>query len=113
MSLQDLKNAVDRYGSAYKEWLKICKEKAEYEVRLAGTPLFVGDVVYAIRKEYAKTIMDFMRRRTTLFLEEGRGAKVVEQVAAVYQVEFEWTDEKKRTEILTYLEKIKMNQIPD
>lgn len=93
---------VSRYGSAYTYVLQILVEEDSYAEPLAFTSYLKGEVIYSIRREMAKTITDFMRRRTRIFFEEGHGLECLESVADLFQRELAWSSERRAEMIAAY-----------
>lgn len=80
---------ISRYGSAYRDVLLTLMERSDNCEFLTGTTYLKGEVVYAIRYEFAMQVEDFMRRRTQLFFTKGQGASCVHEVSEIFVREFQ------------------------
>ncbi|MSR88903.1 MAG: glycerol-3-phosphate dehydrogenase [Candidatus Margulisbacteria bacterium] len=75
---------ISRYGSAYRDVLLTLTERSDNCEYLVGTTYLKGEVVYAIRYEFAMQPEDFMRRRTQLFFMKGQGASCAQEVSEIF-----------------------------
>ena len=96
------RHVVMHYGSVYSDVLSVICEDETYQVLLSGTLHYRGEVIYAIRHECARTIEDFMRRRTRLFFSKGNGYQCLTEVAELFQQECGWTDDQFQCELADY-----------
>ncbi|KCV71407.1 hypothetical protein H696_02354 [Fonticula alba] len=65
-------------------------------------PYLDGEVRYAVRHEYACTLVDVIARRTRLaFVDVYAAAKVIPTVAAIMQAELGWSEERTKREMAT------------
>ena len=106
LSKKDYQRLIESYAITYKNVLQVLAEKEKYQHYLKDSIYFQGEVIFAIRYGMAQTIMDFMARRTTLFLEKGRGLQCIECVADLFQEELDLSDEQKKKEIENYKKEI-------
>jgi glycerol-3-phosphate dehydrogenase len=85
-----------RYGFVAHEVLRLAAERAELAAPIvAGRPDLLAEAVHAARREQARTVGDFLLRRTRLALTAGRalcadGATGPERVAAAMAGELGW-----------------------
>ncbi len=93
---------INTYGSVYQSVLKVIFEASHLKEPLTGTSHVKGEVIYAIRYEWAKHCSDFLRRRTGLFLEEGQGLACLDEVASLFAQELNWSEEKKHQDMAQY-----------
>ena len=93
-----------RYGSLYQNVLSVICEAQEYRDVLPHSNVVKGEIVYAIRHELAQTIDDIMFRRTTLGFNQDRGEANVYEVAKLFQIECQWTEDEYNKAIRRYLE---------
>ena len=63
--------------------------------------VLAAEVVFAIRKEFAKHLTDLMHRRLMLGLSADQGAEMVETVAALAANELGWNDDELQNELNT------------
>ncbi len=82
-------DVISRYGSAYRDVLLTLMERSDNCECLTGTTYLKGEVVYAIRYEFAMQPDDFMRRRTQLFFTKGQGASCVHEVSEIFARELQ------------------------
>ena len=61
-----------------------------------------GEVIYAIRYEFARKLDDFMRRRTWLSLKEHNGLQCLDEVADLFSKELSWNEQEKQKEKQAY-----------
>jgi glycerol-3-phosphate dehydrogenase len=92
-----------RYGHDAHGVLKIAGERDELAQPIVdGLPDLLAEVVFAARREQARTIGDVLLRRTRVALLAGRdvdaGAPAVGRVAAALAAELGWTAEQAATE---------------
>ncbi len=65
-----------------------------------GYPYIESEVIYAVRKEYACKISDFIARRIRLaFLNSKAANSILDKVADLMGEELKWTQEQKLKEI--------------
>ncbi len=57
------------YGCDAPEILNLLAEKPEYQQKLsADPPVYIGEIIWAVREEMARTVEDFLSRRTRMLL---------------------------------------------
>jgi glycerol-3-phosphate dehydrogenase len=86
-----------RYGHAAHDVLAVARERPELaQPIVAGLPDLLAEVVYAARREQARTLGDVLLRRTRLALLAGRqiaaGGEAAGRVAAALADELGWDD---------------------
>jgi glycerol-3-phosphate dehydrogenase len=90
----------ERYGSAAPELMNLLNEDTTYRNRLhADYPFVEGEVIWAIRKEMARTPEDFLARRTRLLFLDARACiatvkKVVILMASELERDDKWINEQ-------------------
>lgn len=99
---EEYSHLIHRYGSAYQNVLSVIFEDESYKEFLPGVVALRGEVIYAIRHEMAKTISDFLRRRTPYFFQPEQGLNALSEVADLFQQELHWNDLEKEVAILEY-----------
>ena len=57
---------------------------------------------FAVRHEFARRVVDVVRRRTTLWLEPDRGRVAAARIAAVMGGLLDWSAERQRDEFQSY-----------
>jgi len=92
---------IDRYGSRAEIVARIVDERPGLEHPLAdGVPAIGAEVVFAVRHEMARTLADFMIRRTSLNWRAPRQfGLAARRAAAIMGVEMGWDDRKIAYEI--------------
>ncbi|RAP33915.1 hypothetical protein DID77_02340 [Candidatus Marinamargulisbacteria bacterium SCGC AG-439-L15] len=83
-----------RYGTQYKVVLKVLSENSRYRELFHGTSWYKGELVYGVRYEFVKTVMDFLRRRTTLLFSKEVSEQCVREVLKVLSSECLWSDRR-------------------
>jgi len=86
-----------RYGHAAHDVLAVARERAELAQPIVGDlPDLLAEVVYAARREQARSLGDVLLRRTRLGLLAGReiaaGGDVARRIAGVLAAELGWDD---------------------
>ncbi|MFT5170762.1 MAG: glycerol-3-phosphate dehydrogenase, partial [Candidatus Marinamargulisbacteria bacterium] len=113
ISLSAYSHLVHTYGNAYKDILSIFEESPAYATPLQnGSHPLKGEVIYAIRVEMAQKIIDFMRRRSMLYFERQGDEDCLNDVAALFQSELNWTSEKTEQEKQNYKRYVKQQVEP-
>ncbi len=69
------------------------------EVIDSARSVLAAEVVFAIRKEFAKHLTDLMHRRLMLGLSADQGEEMVESVAALAAAEFGWDEEELQNQL--------------
>lgn len=93
-----------KYGSFAGEVARLCGENAAWSGRiLPGYPYLKAEVVYAVRKEMACTLRDFLARRIRLEVTNWKETiAATPVVAGLMASELDWSKEKTEQEILEY-----------
>jgi glycerol-3-phosphate dehydrogenase len=86
-----------RYGHAAHDVLAVARERPELAEPIVGElPDLLAEVVFAVRREQARTLGDVLLRRTRLGLLAGRdiaaGAPAAQRVAAALALELGWDE---------------------
>jgi len=76
---------VRQYGNKYLYVISILNENPNFKTRLEGTPYCIGEVIYAIRYQKARTPEDFMRRRTSIYLNYGPNAPCKKDIIELFK----------------------------
>lgn len=93
-----------KYGSYAVDVAKVCRESVEWSERiLPDYPYLKGEVIYAVRKEMACTVRDFLARRIRLEITDWKQTLIATPVVArLMEKELGWSEEKMKQEILDY-----------
>jgi glycerol-3-phosphate dehydrogenase len=95
-----ISHVVAGYGSLYREVLELALQREEWcRPVTAQSPVIVGQLVWAARREMVVTLGDAVMRRTPLGAMEFPGDAAVEWAAAIVGGELGWSDERRRAEI--------------
>ncbi len=70
----------------------------------AETGSIGAEVVFAVEREFARTLEDVMMRRTMVGLEPGHGVGADETVAAIARRHLGWDEARARDEVRRYRE---------
>jgi len=94
------------YGSDQEEILQLQKDNPEYEKKLHKDFEFtIGEVVWAVRKEMARTIDDVLARRTTiLYLDAKASVAIAKQVASIMAKELKKDKKWEEVQVQEYTE---------
>ena len=77
--------SLKEYGSDARKIEELFKEKDEYKELLhPNHPIKIGEIIWAVRNEMARTIEDFLSRRTRLLLLDARASIEVAPIVARY-----------------------------
>jgi glycerol-3-phosphate dehydrogenase len=102
------------YGARAVELLQLINGSPE----LAGLitpdqPSILAQIVFAVRSEYAKTLVDILHRRTMLAMQTDYGWGILPIVTDVLQQHCNWTTAQCDQEIAAYQQFMQDNCIPD
>ena len=86
------KNLVKHYGSDIDYVRSLLEEHGQAKFK-EHRPWMEIQVLYACRKEMARTPVDFLRRRTWIMLEENNGEDILDRVIELMADELSWDDE--------------------
>ena len=110
VSAESLEQLAGRYGYAAHEVLRIAGERPDLAAPVVeGRVDLLAEVVYAARREQARTVGDALLRRTRLGLTAGRdvcadGSGVPERVAAAMGGELGWDEARVGAEVAAFRE---------
>ena len=95
---------VDRilgiYGGRAIDLLELATSHSTLEKTIdAAQTVLAAEVVFAIREEMARTLMDIVHRRLMLGLAADQGRPLYEMVAAIAADEFGWDDKERHSQI--------------
>ncbi len=104
LSAQTIFHLGESYGSLAISLLSLIERDVSLGARLIeDLPYIRAEVVYACRHEMAMTPYDVLARRTSITLEDrDRGARIVDDVAALMAQELNWSPEQQKTMIDVY-----------
>ncbi|WP_193103677.1 glycerol-3-phosphate dehydrogenase/oxidase [Brachybacterium sp. FME24] len=93
-----------RYGALLTDVLALIDDEPSLGTPLEHAPRYLrAEVLYAVRAEGARHLIDVLQRRTRLDYEtRDRGVAAAEEVAALVGPELGWDDDARRREIETY-----------
>lgn len=107
-SKSTLAHVIEHYGSAYPHVLSYIYSTKDGRKQLGNTPHFKGEIRYAIHEEFAKTALDFLRRRTAILLSETNGLSCLEEILNCFSSELNWSKEREENEQESVLNEIQM-----
>ena len=88
------------YGGRATQLLELAAADSDLSKVLdADKSVLAAEVVFAIRHEYANTLIDLMHRRLMLGLSADQGEQVAEKLAAVAACEFQWDEQEIKRQI--------------
>ncbi len=91
-----LQHILSTYGTKAYRIINMAKENGLGERILNNKPFIFAEVLYAIKKEYAKTPLDFLCRRVALAQTDLQSAKqVVDKISDIFASWFHWSAEQK------------------
>jgi glycerol-3-phosphate dehydrogenase len=95
LSDQGRKRILNIYGGRASEILDLAASNAGLSQAIdAEKSVLAAEIVFAIRKEYAKNLTDLMYRRLMLGLSADQGEKLIETVAKIAASELGWDDQE-------------------
>lgn len=89
------------YGTAYGEVLALIEENSKLAAPINADGEVLAQVVHAVRSEMAQTLLDIVLRRTGTATLGHPGNAILGQIAAVAAAELNWDDKRRRTELET------------
>lgn len=102
------------YGAKAPEVLTLVDEAPELGEAIAPQlPDIKAQIVYAVRREHARTLLDIARRRTTIALQLNYGLDTLPVMTQVLQKYCGWSDRDCQTSIEQYYDFMEGNCIPD
>ncbi len=104
---------LQAYGADAPVLEQLCRSKPEWNERLhPALPARAGEVVWAVRREMARTVDDFLaRRRRALFLNARAALEMAPRVAALMAAELGRGEEWRREQVRRF-ESIARNYLP-
>jgi len=93
-----------RYGSRAVEVLELVPGNSALSRPLcAGLPDIEAEIVFAARREDARSLSDVLARRTHLFWQAPRqGGEALDRAAALMREELGWSEQRRESEIAAY-----------
>jgi glycerol-3-phosphate dehydrogenase len=97
---------IERYGTRSQIVARIATECTELAQPLApGSPAIAAEVIHAVRNEFARSLMDFIARRTAMTWQAPSAALAsAPQVAQLMAQELGWSLEQQRCELESFFE---------
>lgn len=93
---------VKRYGIGYRDLLVILSENMSYSELIDGTNFLKAEVVYAIRVEMARTMEDFLVRRTQLGWTDSLSETALWDILGLFRQELRWSEEQTLEELAKF-----------
>ena len=92
---------IARYGTRAEIVARIAAERAELSERLVpDSPVIAAEVIHAVRNEFARSLADFIARRTAMTWRAPAAAlRSAPQVARLMAQELGWSEERQRHEM--------------
>ncbi len=91
---------IQEYASKALEVLVLAKEEQAFEKIHKDFLIIKAQILYAIKQEFAKTIVDFLARRVRVaFVDKNKALQMVEYVGEVFEKELLWNKEKLKINI--------------
>ncbi len=96
-----LRYLIDEYASNALKVLILAKKEDAFEKVHNDFLIIKAQIIYAIKEEFAKTIVDFLARRVRVtFLDKKKAIEMVEYVGNIFAKEFLWDKEKLKKSII-------------
>lgn len=102
LSSKSARHLLDVYGARARDVLESCNSEEKRSVICRHSRALAGEVIFAIRYEFAKTIDDVMNRRTMMGLAPDRGYVAAAAVVEIMRKEFGWTDAQAHSQLVQY-----------
>jgi glycerol-3-phosphate dehydrogenase len=87
------------YGNEIDSLMDLGKENEEWLIPLNSDGENLAQVVFAVRYEMAKSLIDIVLRRTGIALLGNPGKEIIEKIAQIAAKELSWSVEKTNSEI--------------
>ncbi|BAZ46156.1 glycerol-3-phosphate dehydrogenase [Chondrocystis sp. NIES-4102] len=114
LSVNAIAHLFSIYGSRALEVLALCEQLPELSQPLTPElPDIKAQIVYAVESEYAQTLVDILRRRTTLAMNGYYGMNLLPIISQTLQKYCGWTPEKCDRACNEYRFYMEHNCIPD
>jgi glycerol-3-phosphate dehydrogenase len=106
-----IKRLRELYGARAAALMKLAAEKPELAATLGdGSDVIGAEVPFAFREEMARTLIDFMMRRSMAGLSAGNVMAIARDAARVAEAELGWTEARARDELSSFSDLIKRLQ---
>lgn len=93
---------VALYGGRSLNVVAEAADDAGLEILHEGTGALVAELLFAVRREFARTLTDVLARRTLLAFEPGHGRELAQRAAAVLGAELGWDEQRQAVELAEY-----------
>ncbi|EDZ94943.1 MAG: glycerol-3-phosphate dehydrogenase [Limnospira sp. PMC 1291.21] len=114
LPLKTIHHLFSIYGARALEVLQLTDEHEELREKITpALPDIKAQLVYGVRSEMAKTLVDITRRRTTLAMHARYGLDLLPTITETLQKYAGWTQEKCDRELVAYHDYMRLNCIPD
>lgn len=114
VSLSTLNHLFTLYGARAIAVLQLIDESPDLAETITPTlPDIKAQIVYAVRKEAAHSLVDILRRRTTIAMQANYGLDVLPIVSEVLGKHCDWGEEKLDRALKDYHNYMENNCIPD
>ncbi|KAA0256920.1 FAD-dependent oxidoreductase [Deferribacter autotrophicus] len=91
-----LNHLIKNYGTKTEEIIHIAQKENLGDKLLESKPIILAEIIYAIRKEYARKPLDFLVRRTSLAETDLNSAKkALDTTVEIFSKELDWDNETK------------------
>ncbi|MBT6121406.1 glycerol-3-phosphate dehydrogenase/oxidase [bacterium] len=97
---KEQKQLSETYGKSVGGIIEIMDRDRSSTLLISGTTVYRAEIIYAIQNEFCLKIMDFIRRRTTLYFDLFENERILHEVADIFQQQLNWSDEYKRRDIM-------------
>ncbi len=101
-----------RYGARAAEVLELVAENAALAQPLCpGLPDLAAEILFAARREDARSLCDALIRRTHLFWQApNQGEEVLDRAASLMARELGWSDERRESDIAAYRRQVALSR---
>ncbi len=114
ISLQTIHHLFTMYGANAVKVLELVEDKPELgELIHPNLPDIKAQIVFAVNSEMAYTLLDILRRRTTLAMQGEYGLHLLPTVTDVLQRYCDWSHDKCLQQVQDYRRYMESNCIPD
>jgi glycerol-3-phosphate dehydrogenase len=114
VSLPTFDHLFTLYGARATEVLKLTEEAPDLAEPITPyLPDIKAQIVYAVRHEFAHTLVDILRRRTTIAMQFNYGLDVLPIISEVLQNHCGWSQGERDRAIQDYYDYMEGNCIPD
>ncbi len=114
LDLSTIDHLFGIYGARAIALLELIDECPELAKCLTpDQPSILAQIVFAVRSEYAETLVDILHRRTMLAMQTDYGLGILPVVTAVLQAHCGWDAARCDREVTTYKQFMRDHCIPD